>query len=79
MFMSSLSSGIIRLKREVEEVFQLDLAVYKEAQKVDEQYLSESFQNNYDYALYSFIFHPRDKVLLVIHSSILIIYPPISR
>ena len=69
MFMSSLSSGIIRLKREDEEVFQLDLAVYKEAQKVDEEYLSESFQNNYDYALYSFIFHPRDKVLFVLYSS----------
>ena len=70
--MSSLSSGIIRLKREVEEVFQLDLAVYKDAQKVDEECLSERIQNNYDYRLYSFIFHPRDKVLLIIH-------PPISR
>ena len=47
------------------EVFDLDLVVYKDARHADD-YLNEDYEKHFKYPLFAFIFHPRNKVLLLL-------------
>lgn len=46
------------------EVFDLDSVVYKDARHAND-YLNEDYEKHFKYPLFAFIFHPRNKVLLL--------------